>query len=133
MKNFLKNIWVKVGKISKKEFNSEPAHNKKYLKVEKESYNKKINIKEGSQCIYISVILIDSVYIKDKNYYPQEFLEKYKYVVREAKMANFITDNIEIYSDEENSDDSEEENSDEKIKIKKIKYINLFLEETRLI
>ena len=77
--------------------------------------------------------MIDSVYIKDKNYYPQEFLEKYKYVVRETKMANFITDNIEIYSDEENSDDSEEENSDEKIKIKKIKYINLFLEETRLI
>ena len=29
--------------------------------------------KEGSQCIYLSVILIDSVYRKDENYYPQVF------------------------------------------------------------
>ena len=34
----------------------------------------------------------------------------------------FITDNIEIYSDD--SDDSED--SDEKIQMKTIKYINLF-------
>ena len=31
--------------------------------------------KEGSECICLSVILIASVYKKDKNYYPQEFLE----------------------------------------------------------
>ena len=59
--------------------------------------------------------MIVSVYIKDKNYYSQVFLEKYKYV-REKKMSNFITDNIEI-----NSDDS-----DEKTRMKKIKSINLF-------
>ena len=35
----------------------------------------KINRKKGSQCIYISVVLIDLVYRKDKNYYPQVFLD----------------------------------------------------------
>ena len=94
---------------------SEPVYNKNDLKAEKKSYNEKVNKKKGCQCIYISVILIVSVYIKDKNYYSQVFLEKYKYV-REKKMSNFITDNIEI-----NSDDS-----DEKTRMKKIKSINLF-------
>ena len=31
--------------------------------------------KEGSQCICLSVVLIDSVYITGKNCYPQVFLE----------------------------------------------------------
>ena len=55
------------------------------------------------------VILIASVYIKDKNYYPQVFLEKCENVAREKKTSNFITDDIEIYSDD----------SDEKIQMKK--------------
>ena len=38
------------------------------------SLNNKIP-KEGSQCICLSVILIDSVYRKDKHYYPKVFLE----------------------------------------------------------
>ena len=45
------------------------------------SYNGKINTnvdnktpKEGSQCICLSVVLMDSVYKKDENYYPQVFL-----------------------------------------------------------
>ena len=78
-------IWEKFSNIIKKEFNGKPAHNKKYLKTEKKSYNEKINTKEGSQCIYISIILTTSVYIKVKNYYPQVFLEKYKYIVREKR------------------------------------------------
>ena len=43
-------------------------------------------------------------------------LEKYEYVVQQ------------IFSDDENSNDSYEKYSDEKIQMKKIKYINLFLE-----
>ena len=53
------------------------------------------------------MILIGSIYIKDKNYHPEVFLEKYKHVV---------TDNVEIYSDD----------SDQKTEIKKVKYINYF-------
>ena len=44
-------------------------------------------------------------------------------------ISNFITDNIEIYSD--HSDDSDD--SDEKSQMKQNKYINLFLKETRII
>ena len=51
-------MWEKLSNIIKK-INSELISNKKYLKAEKKSYNEKINIKECSQCIYISVILID--------------------------------------------------------------------------
>ena len=38
---------------------------------------------EGSQCICLSLTLVDSVYRKDKDYYPQVFLEKCNYVVKD--------------------------------------------------
>ena len=47
--------------------------------------------KEGSKCICLSVILVDSVYKKDKNYYPQVFLEECKYVVKEKKKSLLLT------------------------------------------
>ena len=55
-------------------------------------------------CICLSVKLINSVYSKDKNFYPQVFLEEDKCIVKEKKMCQFITDDIDIYSN-----DSEEE------------------------
>ena len=73
-------------------------------------------------------MLIDSVYIKDKSYYPQVFLEKYKHV-RRKKMSYFITDDREIYSDD--SDDSDDSN--EKTQMKTINYTNLFLKATKII
>ena len=59
---------------------------------------------------YLTVILIDSVYRKDENYYPQVFLEECKYVVKERKMSVFITDKIEIFSDDFDKEDYDEEN-----------------------
>ena len=99
---------------------------------------KKINLKNGFQYFCVQVILIDSVYRKDKNYYPKLLLEKYNSIIIETKMSNFDND-IEIYSDEsynvdsdrEYSDgtgDSDKENSNGKIQIKEIKCINLLLE-----
>ena len=81
-------------------------------KIKANLYDKKIP-KESSQCIYLSVILIDSVYKKDKNYYPQLFLEICKYVVQEKNMSIFITDNIEISSDDSDKEGSNEEPSEE--------------------
>ena len=75
------------------------------------------------------MILIDSVYIKDTNYYPQVFLEKYKHVVRKKDVIFYYRQHIlllTIYSDD--FDDS-----DEKTEMKKIKYVHLFLKETRII
>ena len=64
--------------------------------------------KYSSRCNCLSVILIDSVFRTGKNYYPQVFLEEDKYIVKEKKMTKYITDAIEMYSD-----DSDEENSNE--------------------
>ena len=63
-------IWDKVRNKIKKEFNSEPAYNEKYLKTKIKLYEEKINTnfygdkipKEGSQCICFSGILIDSFF-----------------------------------------------------------------------
>ena len=62
-------ICEKVKNSIKKEFDSEPVHNQKYLKAKIKFYNGKINSnfhnnkisKETSQFICLSVILINSV------------------------------------------------------------------------
>ena len=94
--------------------NSEPVYNEKYLKANVKSYNGKINRnfcnnkipKEGSQFIFLSVILYDSIFRTGKNYYPQVFLEECRYVVKEKNIPEYITDGIEFFSD------SDRENSD---------------------
>ena len=63
-------IWEKVSNVIKK-INSELIYNKKYLKAEK-----RFNTRESFQCFYIPVILLDSVYRKDRNYYPT-IIQKY--------------------------------------------------------
>ena len=101
------NIWKKVKNTIDKEFGSDPVYNEKYLKATIKSYNGKINTnfhnnkitKEGSQCICLSVILIDSAFTTGSNYYFQVFLEECKYVVKDKKMSKYIIDDIEISSD----------------------------------
>ena len=107
---------------SKTEFDSdsEPLYNEKYLIAKIKSFNRKINSnfhnnnipKEDSQCICLSVILINSVFRTGNNYYPQVFLEECKYVVKEKKISKYIIDDIEISSNFER-ENSDEENSDE--------------------
>ena len=68
------------------------------MKTKIKFYNGKINTnfhnnkipKEGSQCICQSVVLIDSVYKKDKNYYPEVFLEECKHVIKEKRNLNLL-------------------------------------------
>ena len=85
--------------------------------------------RESSECFCLLVLLLDSLYKKENKYYLQVFLEECKYVYKEKKnsIKNFITDEVEISSDdsgEKNSgeNNSDEKNSDEKILRKKIKY-----------
>ena len=62
-------IWEKVSKSIKKELVSKPIYNEKYLKTNIQSCKGKINtnfhnnkiLKEGSQCIWLTVISNDSV------------------------------------------------------------------------
>ena len=81
--------------------------NTNFGKINTNFHNDKI-LKEGYQCISLSVILIYSIDRTSNNYYPEVFLEEYKYAVKEKKMPDYITNGKEIYSD-----DSDEENSDE--------------------
>ena len=98
-------IWKKVSNIIKSKFQSKPVYNEKYLKTKIKSYHGKVNtnfhnnkiLKEGSQCICLSVILIDSIYRKDKNYYPQVLLEECKDAVEEKKKSKFITEDINFF------------------------------------
>ena len=91
-------IMKKVKNILKKEFDSEPVYNEKYLKAKIKSYYGKINtnvqnnkiLKEGTKCICLSVILNDYVFKADSNYYIQVFLEDYKYVVKEKRCISTL-------------------------------------------
>ena len=84
MINYWKNMIKFVEKSQQKhqkKLSCKRVYNKKYLKSKIKSYNGKINTnfynneipKEGSQCIWLSAILVYSVYRKDKNSYPQVF------------------------------------------------------------
>ena len=52
------------------------------MEINTNFHNNKL-AKEGYQCIFLSVILIDSVYRKNEDYYPRVFLEECKYVLTE--------------------------------------------------
>ena len=54
----------------------------------------------------------DPVFRTGKDYYPQVFAEQCKYAVKEKKMSEYITNDIEISFDSDR-EDSDEENSDE--------------------
>ena len=118
--------------VNEKEFDSEPVYNKKYLKTKIISYDGRKNtnfhnnemFKEGSHCVYSSVILIDSVFKMAKNYYLQVYLEECKYVVKENMMNKFINDELEIsFDDSDNSDDCDDDCLDDD----RFLAINIFL------
>lgn len=53
--------------------------------------------KEGTHCICFSVILIDSVFKINKNYYSQVFLEECKYIVKKNKTNKFIDKDLKSF------------------------------------
>ena len=65
--------WDKVNNSIKKGFHSEPINNKNNEgKINTNFHGGKMP-KESFQCIWLSVILIDSVFRTGKNYYPTVF------------------------------------------------------------
>ena len=115
-------IWKNVSNIIPKIFDRNPVYNEKYIKTKIKSYNGKINTtfynktpKEGCEYICLTVIFVDLVYRKDKNYYPQVYLEECKYVTKEKRKSikNFITYDIKISSDDSDKENPDEENSNE--------------------
>ena len=78
-------IWDSVSNDIKKEFDSEPVHNKNFLKTKIKShgdevtdfYDKEIP-KVDSNHTSLAVISLDSALNKDGNYYMQAFLKECK-------------------------------------------------------
>ena len=95
-------IWDRVGNCLKKQIYSEPVYNEKYLKAKIESYESIINTnfhddelpRKGSLCIYLLVILIDSVFKLGENYYRQSILEECKCTFKEKKISIYINDDF---------------------------------------
>ena len=56
--------------------------------------------------------MLDSIVKGGKKYYPQVFLVECKYVKRKNKMTNYINDEIEITSSDENDEFYSESESD---------------------
>ena len=81
LKKYLK-IWNKIKSLIKKELNSEPVYNDKYIKTRIKIYNDEVYTnfqynkipKDNEYCACLSVILLDSIFVNsNKEYYPQIF------------------------------------------------------------
>ena len=55
--------------------------------------------KEKAPCKCLSIIMLDSVIKANKKYYPQTFLEECKYVQEKIKFENYIDEELDSDSD----------------------------------
>ena len=113
-------IWKRVKKLLKIEFDSEPVYddNDKYIKIKMKINIGSVNTnfqgkkmpKEKAPCKSLSIIILDSVIKTKKNYRPQTLLEEFKYEQKKKKMENLIDDDSQkILSDKEADNDSNDE------------------------
>ena len=101
-------IWKKVDKLMRIDFESKSTYgyDDKYIKTKKKHadiiitnlQNNKMP-KEKVPCKCLSIIMLDSVIELDEKYYPQTFLEKCKYVQEKIKFENYIDEELDSDSD----------------------------------
>ena len=110
-------MWNKIKILIKKEFNSEPAYNDKYIKNKIKIYNERVYTnfqhnkipKDNEYCACSSVILLDSIFAdSDKEYYLQILLEECKYAIKNKTMVNTINEDLELSASDESDDESDE-------------------------
>ena len=112
-------------------------YNEHCLKAKTKPYNAKINTnshnnnmpKEDSKFVCLSAILINSVFSTGKNYHPQVFAQECKYVIKEKKMPEYITNDMMILTEKILM----KKLLMKKIIIKKIKYRMCFCIKSRVI
>ena len=91
------------------DFESKPTYgyDDKYIKTKIKTYadiiitnfhNKKMP-KEKAPCKSLSIITLDSVIESDEKYYPQTVLEECKYVQEKMKFENYIDEELDSDSD----------------------------------
>ena len=110
-------IWKKVEKLLKIEFNSERVYvdNDKYIKTKIKIYNSSIITnfqnekmpKEKTPCKCLSIIMLDSVIKAKKKYYPQTLSEECKYEQEKIKLENLTDDDLEKNSSDESDSESD--------------------------
>ena len=51
--------------------------------------------KDNKYCTCLPIMLLDSIFFfnSDKEYYPQTFLEEFKYAIKDKKIVNTINEN----------------------------------------
>ena len=104
-------IWKTIKDLLEIEFDSEAVYGDtdSYIKIKVKMYDNKVNTnfqerktpKGDSSYKCLSLIMLDSVVKVGKKYYPQVFLEECKYVKRKNKMFNYINDDLEMTSSDE--------------------------------
>ena len=107
-------IWNKIRSMLNIKFHSQPIYDEKYIKTKVKTFNTMINTlfsgdeipKERIQYTCISCISIDSVLRFDKKSYPQVCLEQCKYKVKKRELINFIDDEINLSSDDDDNSNS---------------------------
>ena len=78
----------KTSNLLKKKFDSEPLYDNIYMKTKIKIHNNELNTnfhankipEDNVSCTCLSVRSLDSIVNVDKKYYPQIFLEEFKYV-----------------------------------------------------
>ena len=111
----------KMEKLMKIDFNTKTTYgdDNKYVKTKIKSYRDSITTnfynKKGSKKIpeqkiphkCLSIIILDSILYAYEKYYPQIFLEEYKYVQEKTKNNNFIDEELKSESDRDSDSDSD--------------------------
>ena len=111
--------YCKIWKTSKGllgiEFDSEPVYGDtdSFIKTKVKMYDNKVNTsfqgketpKGDSSYKCLSLIMLDSVVKVGKKCYTQAFLEECKYVKRKNKMFNYINDDLEMTSSDDDVDE----------------------------
>ena len=90
---------------SKTTYSEDDKYIKTKIKTCKDSitanfYVKKM-AKEKVRCKCLSIIMLDSVIESDEKYYPQTFLEKWKDVQEKIKFENYIDEELDSDSDDD--------------------------------
>ena len=92
-------IQDKIKNLFKKEFDSEPVYNDKYIPAkinlyDTSFYGYKTPI-EGEHYTCFSAILLDSINV-DKKYHPQMFFKECKYAVKKKTIMNTINEELKL-------------------------------------
>ena len=95
-------IWNSIKDLIGKCFDVEVIHCNKYKSAKIKSFNDEIRTAfhdegltaEETPRTAHSIILVDSIYRRNKSYYPQVILEECKYMVKNETTERYITENL---------------------------------------